>query len=69
MTLTPTLHADLFHRFKIAEGEASYESEQALCDSIESSRGNRKTTLCDPIFNASSIKPLWWLMAMENGIP
>ncbi|HAG61779.1 MAG TPA: hypothetical protein DCL40_02635 [Coxiellaceae bacterium] len=54
VTLTPTLHADLFHRFKIAEGEGSYESGQALCDSIQSSRGNRKTTLCDPIYNASS---------------
>ena len=54
MTLTPKLHADLFYCFKIAEREGSYESGQALCDSIQSSRGNRKTTLCDPIFNASS---------------
>ena len=54
LTLTTTLYADLFHRFKIVEGEGIYESGQALCDSIQSSRGNRKTTMCDPVYNASS---------------
>lgn len=54
MTFTPTLHADLFPHLKIAKGEGSYESGQALCDSIESSFDNRKTTMCDPIYNASN---------------
>ena len=61
MTLTPTLYASI----RIIDGEGYYESGQALCDSIESSHGNRKTTMCAPIYNASSDQNI---MVTKSGI-
>ena len=58
ITLSSPLYADVFHRFKVAQGDGSFESGQALCDSITASRGNGKTTMCDPVYNNSSNKSI-----------